>query len=160
MNEENFGDRLKKAAAKIGGQVELAKKTGISSRSINAYVMGQVDPSRERVIAMAQAAGVSVAWLAAGVGLMHQGDVVEKGPPLKAAPEEDINIQQLLNMTAEVLISETVYRPALAANIKAFHLAIGIEQDNRELRSRIERMEERMATMERRLDTRKTANGN
>ena len=80
MKEENFGDRLKKAAALIGGQLELSKKTGISSRSINAYVMESADPAREKVVAMAKAAGVSVAWLAAGIGPMQPGqEEMEKG---------------------------------------------------------------------------------
>jgi transcriptional regulator with XRE-family HTH domain len=158
MNGENFAFRLSKAADLIGGQAELSRKTKISKVSISAYVTGKSEPSRDRLVAMAEAAGVSVAWLAAGIGPMQQGESVEAEPQQKTAPEEDINIQQLLNMTAKVLLSDTIYRPALAANIKAFSRSIDIELDNKELRSRMERMEERMAAMERRLDTKKAAN--
>ena len=147
---------MKKAAALIGGQLELSKKTGISSRSINAYVMESADPAREKVVAMAKAAGVSVAWLAAGIGPMQPGqEEMEKG--VQGEEENSLNIQQLLNMTAKVLLSDTIYRPALAANIKAFSRSIDIELDNKEMRGKIDRLEERMAAMERRLDTRKAA---
>lgn len=67
--------------------------------------------------------------------------------PRSAAQGRDItdavNVQELLNMTAEVLVSDTVYRPALAANIKAFHRSIALEHDNQEFRVRIENMEAR-----------------
>ena len=59
-----------------------------------------------------------------------------------------INIQELLNMTAEVLVSNTLYRPALSANIKAFHRSIALEQDNKELKNRVEKIEARLLELE------------
>ncbi len=74
------------------------------------------------------------------------GQPIDDMASMEAAAQispDAINVQELLNMTAEVLVSNTVYRPALAANIKAFHRSIALEMDNQELRSRIERLEER-----------------
>jgi len=170
MNEEKFGERLKKAAEKVGGQAGLARLTGISSRSVSAYVSGKADPSRERLIAMARATGVSVEWLATGEEIKQKGENQESetgnGSPVSEADDnikgelkDDINVQQLLNMTARVLMSDTIYRPALAANIKAFNRSIDIENDNRELRSRLERIEEKMVALEERLGGEKKAAG-
>lgn len=72
MNEENFGERIRKAAELIGGQLELSRRTGISSTSINKYVLGESDPSRSRLVAIAKATGVNVGWLAAGEGSMER----------------------------------------------------------------------------------------
>ena len=72
MNEENFGERIRKAAELIGGQLELSRRTGISSTSINKYVLGESDPSRSRLVAIAKATGVNVGWLAAGEGPMER----------------------------------------------------------------------------------------
>ncbi|MFZ5764159.1 MAG: helix-turn-helix domain-containing protein [Thermodesulfobacteriota bacterium] len=52
---------------------------------------------------------------------------------------DTVNVQELLNMTAEVLVSNTLYRPALAANIKAFHRSIALEHDNRQLMNELRR---------------------
>lgn len=68
-----FGERLRKAADFIGGQAELSRKTGISSRSISDYVQGKADPSRERLVSIAMATGVNIEWLAAGVGTIAWG---------------------------------------------------------------------------------------
>ncbi len=82
-------------------------------------------------------------------GITQETPTTEKAtaPPKTAAQGQDItdtvNIQALMNMTAEVLVSDTVYRPALAANIKAFHRSIALEHDNQDFRIRIERMEQR-----------------
>lgn len=64
---------------------------------------------------------------------------------------EEVQIQPLLNMTAEVLTSDTVYRPALAANIKAFHRSISLEKDNQEMKQRMDNLESKLTALERRL---------
>lgn len=74
MAQENFGDRIREAADLIGGQLELSRRTGISATSINNYVLGTSDPSRTRLVAMANATGVSAGWLATGEGPMRPGD--------------------------------------------------------------------------------------
>lgn len=61
---------------------------------------------------------------------------------------DQVNIQELLNMTAEVLVSNTTYRPALSANIKAFHRSITMEKDNQNLLERVGAIEEKLLKME------------
>jgi len=51
----------------------------------------------------------------------------------------------MVTMTVEVLESETIYRTALASNIRAFHQAVRSERT-------LVKLEERMAAMESRLE--------
>ena len=46
----------------------LAKATGVSPSAFRKWLRGEAEPSRERLVALAQAAGVSVGWLASGEG--------------------------------------------------------------------------------------------
>lgn len=80
MTDENFVERVRKAADLAGGQLELSKKTGISARTINSYALGESDPSRSRIAAIAKAANVSAGWLVTGEGPMLLPDsTMEKG---------------------------------------------------------------------------------
>lgn len=74
MTEEKFVERLRKTAELAGGQLALSKLTGISARTINSYALGESEPSRLRLVAMAKAANVSVNWLATGEGPMRPGE--------------------------------------------------------------------------------------
>ena len=49
----------------------MSKASGLSGRIVGKYLAGQSDPSRERLIALAKAANVSVLWLATGEGPMY-----------------------------------------------------------------------------------------
>ncbi len=84
MAQENFGDRVKKAADLIGGQLELSRRTGISATSINNYALGSADPSRTRLAAIAKAAGVSVGWLVSGEGPMRPEESATPSPQTPA----------------------------------------------------------------------------
>ena len=46
----------------------LARATGVSPSAFRKWLRGDAEPSRERLVALAQAAGVSVGWLAGGEG--------------------------------------------------------------------------------------------
>lgn len=74
MIPNDFAERIKKAADLIGGQLELSRRTGISATSISKYALGTADPSRTRLVTMANATGVSAGWLATGEGPMLPGD--------------------------------------------------------------------------------------
>jgi phage repressor protein C with HTH and peptisase S24 domain len=62
----SFLDRLKIAAARAGGIDELAQAAGIARRTFGNYLSGRNEPKRPQLLAIAQAARVSVAWLAGG----------------------------------------------------------------------------------------------
>jgi phage repressor protein C with HTH and peptisase S24 domain len=46
----------------------LARATGVSPSAFRKWLRGEAEPSRERLVALAQAAGVGVGWLASGEG--------------------------------------------------------------------------------------------
>jgi transcriptional regulator with XRE-family HTH domain len=46
----------------------LARATGVSPSAFRKWLRGDAEPSRERLVALASAAGVSVGWLASGEG--------------------------------------------------------------------------------------------
>jgi len=46
----------------------LARAVGVSPSAFRKWLKGEAEPSRERLIALAQATGVGIAWLAAGEG--------------------------------------------------------------------------------------------
>jgi transcriptional regulator with XRE-family HTH domain len=76
MTEDLFGERMQKIADNTGGITSISKKTGISPRSIKGYIDGDNDPSRKKLIALAEAADVSIEWLVTGCGPMRpQGEV-------------------------------------------------------------------------------------
>lgn len=88
MAEESFIERVRKAAELAGGQLELASKTGISPRTINAYALGETDPSRLRIAAIAKAAGVSAGWLVSGEGPMLSEGQGSRGVYTEEAPRK------------------------------------------------------------------------
>lgn len=68
---ESFKERMEAAARMAGNATLLAAKVKISRRAIGNYLSGKAEPSRPRLVAIARAAGVSVAWLVAGEGPMR-----------------------------------------------------------------------------------------
>jgi len=63
-----FAARIERLCEMVGGASALAQKSGLSRRVIDKYVAGGSDPSRQRLVSLADAAGVSVQWLATGQG--------------------------------------------------------------------------------------------
>jgi phage repressor protein C with HTH and peptisase S24 domain len=63
---EGFPGRLREVVGQIGSIQKLADASGISSRTISDYLSGESEPSRERLVALAEAGQVSVGWLATG----------------------------------------------------------------------------------------------
>lgn len=71
---DGFSERLRVAANNAGGVGELGRKSGVASRTISGYLAGKGDPSRERLVALAEAGDVSVDWLATGRGPIRSFD--------------------------------------------------------------------------------------
>lgn len=67
ISESTFPERVARVVELAGGASELARRTGISRRMIGKYGQG-AEPSRESLVQMARAAGVSLVWLATGEG--------------------------------------------------------------------------------------------
>lgn len=63
-----FVDRLKTILANWPSADRLARAMGVSPSAFRKWLKGEAEPSRERLVALARAAGVGVAWLAEGEG--------------------------------------------------------------------------------------------
>jgi phage repressor protein C with HTH and peptisase S24 domain len=63
-----FVERLKTILAHWPSADRLARAMGVSPSAFRKWLKGEAEPSRERLVALARAAGVGVAWLAEGEG--------------------------------------------------------------------------------------------
>jgi phage repressor protein C with HTH and peptisase S24 domain len=70
----SFANRIKVLIERAGSAEKLAKKAGISARVIGKYLNGDSDPSRTRLVSLAEAAGADIAWLATGVGSISSAE--------------------------------------------------------------------------------------
>jgi phage repressor protein C with HTH and peptisase S24 domain len=66
--QAGFVARLQMVAAEWPSADRLAKATGVSASAFRKWMKGEAEPSRDRLVALAAAAGVSLAWLAQGEG--------------------------------------------------------------------------------------------
>jgi len=51
---------------------------------------------------------------------------------------------EMVKMTMEILASDTVYRSALASNIRAFHQAVNMEKEMQSVNEKLAAMEKQM----------------
>lgn len=70
MPEQCFSERVKAIVGLVGSAEKLARLAGMSARIIGKYLAGESDPTREKLVALANAAKVNIAWLADGEGPM------------------------------------------------------------------------------------------
>src|ERR1700712_2353254 len=63
-----FVDRLQTILAHWPSADRLARAMGVSPSAFRKWLKGGAETSRERLVALAHAAGVGVAWLAEGEG--------------------------------------------------------------------------------------------
>ncbi|HHF0477253.1 TPA: helix-turn-helix transcriptional regulator [Haemophilus influenzae] len=70
--DENFSNRMKLIAEKSfkNNYSEFARAVGVAQASLARWVKGEADPSRTNLIKITEAGGVSLDWLALGVGNM------------------------------------------------------------------------------------------
>ena len=81
---DSFKHRVAEIAELVGGPIVLSRRSKLSRAVIGNYMSGASDPSRARLVALANAAGVSVEWLATGEGPVLAAD--------RQAPDEDDEI--------------------------------------------------------------------
>lgn len=68
LNIDEFGKRIIVAIEKAGGATKMAEKAGVSGSVLRKWRSGSSEPSRVNLIKLADAAGVTVEWLATGRG--------------------------------------------------------------------------------------------
>jgi len=95
----SFVNRLQHVVAQWPSADRLAKATGVSPSAFRKWLKGEAEPSRDRLVALAGAAGVTVSWLAQGEGpepslvaLTARGHdtshlVTSDGPPFLVLPK-------------------------------------------------------------------------
>ena len=66
--QAGFVARLQLVTAEWPSADRLAKATGVSASAFRKWMKGEAEPSRDRLVSLAAAAGVSLAWLAQGEG--------------------------------------------------------------------------------------------
>jgi phage repressor protein C with HTH and peptisase S24 domain len=66
--QAGFVARLRLIVAQWPSADRLARATGVSPSAFRKWLKGEAEPSRDRLVALAGTAGVSVAWLAQGDG--------------------------------------------------------------------------------------------
>jgi phage repressor protein C with HTH and peptisase S24 domain len=67
-DREAFVSRLHAILSHWPSADRLARATGVSPSAFRKWLKGEAEPSRERLVALAEAAAVSVGWLAMGEG--------------------------------------------------------------------------------------------
>ncbi len=72
-----FMQRIEMIVKNIGGRKALADAADLSIAVIDKYRKGESDPSRARLVAIADAANVSLEWLATGIGNPERGAAEE-----------------------------------------------------------------------------------
>ncbi|MBI3039871.1 LexA family transcriptional regulator [bacterium] len=69
---DSFIQRMKLIVKKVGNASKLARLSDMSGAVIGKYLAGDSDPSRSRLLAIAEAANVNLEWLVTGKGPMSQ----------------------------------------------------------------------------------------
>ncbi len=67
-DREAFVGRLQRIVSHWRSADRLARAMGVSPSAFRKWLKGEAEPSRERLVALANAAGVGIAWLAKGEG--------------------------------------------------------------------------------------------
>ena len=68
MTEKLFVGRVSEVIAKLGGLTSASEKTGITRSLLAKYRDGSSEPTRPKLIALAEAAEIDLGWLANGDG--------------------------------------------------------------------------------------------
>ena len=63
-----FGSRLRLLASHWPSAERLARAAGVSPSAFRKWIRGEAEPSRDRLIALSETAGVSIEWLVLGHG--------------------------------------------------------------------------------------------
>lgn len=140
------GSRIKMARCDAElTQSELAIEAGTTPQSWGKYEDGSVSPRIDLLLPLILR-GYSLDWIFTGDGTMKpeitvKGKAVEKTESLQniagIRDGESFSMSDMLLKTSAVLESKTVYRSALASNIRAFHDAVMGEKEMKEVRDEV-----------------------
>ncbi|KJR97186.1 MAG: hypothetical protein VR65_24870 [Desulfobulbaceae bacterium BRH_c16a] len=153
----NFFERLQIIIAQKNiKKKDLAVLIGVDQRSLSRW--RKSPPSVENMLKIAEATGCAYDWLSKGEGPMFKyqpppgGQIIldqkSAKPKVTEPPPSDQgegwNMPEMVKMTMEILASDTVYRSALASNIRAFHQAVNMEKEMQSVNEKLAAMEKQM----------------
>lgn len=114
IDDSAFFSRIREVVAVIGNQSKAAEQIGVTVSSVARWIKGESDPSRTNLVRLAQAAGVSVQWLATGEGERNQVNPVPQQGQDHIAPVVD-------TVGNSVNINDFVFIPYYDVNASAGH---------------------------------------
>lgn len=92
-----LADRLRQALRHAGSQRAVSRKSGISERSLTRFLSGQ-DVKTSDLVALADACGVPIEWLAAGRGQMIPSDSPAPSTPPEAPKPPPLGLFNIVNV--------------------------------------------------------------
>jgi phage repressor protein C with HTH and peptisase S24 domain len=97
-DQAGFAARLQLIVRQWPSADRLAKATGVSPSAFRKWLKGVAEPGRDRLVALAEAAGVNVSWLAQGEGVAPDlASLAARGhAPRSADPAANPNIARYL----------------------------------------------------------------
>jgi phage repressor protein C with HTH and peptisase S24 domain len=115
-----FVERLQTILTHWPSADRLARAMGVSPSAFRKWLKGEAEPSRERLVALARASGVGVAWLAEGGGPVPQFEQASgsrRRPGVRdVADDGDWRDFVLLPRRAEAAAAGSVTPPAPSGN--------------------------------------------
>lgn len=101
IDDPAFFSRIREVVAVIGNQSKAAEQIGVTVSSVARWIKGESDPSRTNLVRLAQAAGVSIQWLATGEGERNQENPAPKqtqdpNPPIVDTIGNSVNINDFV----------------------------------------------------------------
>jgi hypothetical protein len=141
-------DRMKKAAG-VRTQAELAATLGIKPPSVSeAAIKGRI-PERWFDILFEKTGATKEDLCLPPEKVMAALDINLSTPESEPSPPQS----DMLIMTSKVLESQTVYRSALASNIRAFYQAVKNEEEMGKLSDQMTQLQKELAEVKQRLES-------
>lgn len=89
--DDEFVERMKILVEKIGSQAALSLISGVNQTTISSYLRGS-EPSRIQLVALAEACGVPIEWLARGDENKIENDIIAIGSKAEICADRCGNI--------------------------------------------------------------------
>lgn len=106
-DRDKFAIRVRELATFVGGPGKLSERSGLSRAVIGKYLRGKSEPSRDRLVKLADAGGISVRWLATGEGEMcPEGDSYVRVPRYSFSAASGGGLQ----MTSEQIVNHLAFK--------------------------------------------------
>lgn len=141
INEKSLGGRLR--IFRESKEVDIkpfSKLIGISHGTLSDIENNNTKPSAKPTNGLIRKTDINIYWLFTGEGEMIRK--VTKYEPSK------IKISVEIKRAIDILESNTIYSKALKDNIEAFYNALETEKKHSECLERIQKLEDRLAALE------------